>query len=228
MRLPSFIFILSVLGTLSLATVPLSACPDGSSPSVIAQKISITGVRNAGKVSEHLYRGAQPHLTDLSELKKLGVTTIIDLRAESSATAELERILAELLGMHFLRIPIGGFSTPNNSDLAQFFRVLSDSPPHTIFIHCEFGEDRTGVMIASYRIAFERWSADQALSEMLAFGFNRWAHRSMASFIRKLPDRLKSDPELRKALDPASNSMPEPPASLSFFLSPSTFVPFLK
>jgi hypothetical protein len=114
MRFSSFIFILSALGTLSLATVPLAACADGSAPSVIAQKIAITGVRNAGRVSEHLYRGAQSHLKDLSELKRLGITTIIDLRAESSATAELERIGAELLGMHFLRIPIGGFFTPTN------------------------------------------------------------------------------------------------------------------
>jgi tyrosine-protein phosphatase SIW14 len=220
MRFSSFIFVLSVLGTLSLATVPLTGCPDGSAPSVIAQKISITGVRNAGKVNEHLYRGAQPHLTDLFELKKLGITTIIDLRAESSALADLERIRAELLGMRFLRIPIGGFSTPDNSDLAQFFRVLSDSPPQTIFIHCEFGEDRTGVMIASYRIVFEHWSADQALSEMIAFGFNRWAHRSMAVFIRKLPDRLKSDPDLRKALNPPSTAMPEPVASLHSFVRP--------
>src|SRR5450755_3600161 len=172
MRFSSFIFILPLLGTLSLATFPLFVGPNDSTPPLFAQRISIPGVHNAGKVSEHLFRGAQPKLIDLFELKKLGITTVIDLRAEASATADLERIGAEALGMHFLRIPIGGFSNPTNADLAHFFQVLNDSAAPTIFVHCEFGEDRTGVMVAAYRIAFEHWSSDQALSKMRAFGFN--------------------------------------------------------
>jgi tyrosine-protein phosphatase SIW14 len=167
----------------------------------IGQKISIPGVPNAGKVTDHLYRGAQPSLNDLSELKKLGVTVIIDLRAEASETALEEQSLAESAGMRFFHIPIGGFSTPTNSELIQYLKIFRDSADQTIFVHCEFGRDRTGVMIAAYRIAFEKWSSDHALAEMNWFGFNRLWHPSMASYIRSLPTRLETDPALRKALE---------------------------
>jgi tyrosine-protein phosphatase SIW14 len=171
------------------------------SAEAIGQKISIPGVHNAGKVTAHLYRGAQPSLNDLTELKKLGVTVIIDLRAEAPHTAQEEQSLAESAGIRFFHIPIGGFSTPTNSALIQYLRIFRDSPDQTIFVHCEFGRDRTGVMIAAYRIAFQKWSSDHALAEMNSFGFNRLWHPSMISYVRSLPARLRSEPDLRKAVE---------------------------
>jgi protein tyrosine/serine phosphatase len=182
--------------------VPFRQSPSlapSSSPSV-ARKISIPGVSNAGKISDSLFRGSQPHLSDLSELKKLGITTIVDLRSESRHTREQERLQAKSLGIHFVSIPVGGFSIPTSAQLAEFFFVLRQAPLEKIFVHCEFGQDRTGVFIAAYRIAFDHWSADQAVSEMHAFGFNRLWHPSMLSFVLTLPDRLHSDPILQAAL----------------------------
>jgi protein tyrosine/serine phosphatase len=200
--MPSFsrICVLFLFVTLSLASAPSStSLSDFPLPST-ATKISIAGVRNAGKVSDHLYRGSQPSLNELPALKKLGVTIIIDLRAESPQTAREERSRVEALGMRFRRIPIGGFSNPTNSDLLHFFQILHESPSQTVFVHCEFGKDRTGVMIAAYRIAFEHWSSDQALSEMMQFGFNHSWHPSMITFVRNLPARFQSDAELKNAI----------------------------
>jgi tyrosine-protein phosphatase SIW14 len=173
-----------------------------ASAEAIGQKISIPGVPNAGKVTDHLYRGAQPRLSYLGALKKLGVTVIIDLRAEAPQAAREEQSLAESAGIRFFHIPIGGFSNPTNSDLIQFFQILSDSARQTVFVHCEFGRDRTGVMIAAYRIAFQKWSSDHALSEMNSFGFNRLWHPSMVSYVRNLPARLQSEPDLKKTVEP--------------------------
>src|SRR5208282_5076261 len=170
-----------------------SAALSPSSSPLIAQKISIPGISNAGKVSDSLFRGAQPHLSDLVELKKIGVTTIVDLRAESRHLRDREQQQAESLGIHFVSLPVGGFSNPTSAQLAEFFELLQSSPPQKIFVHCEFGEDRTGVFIAAYRIAFDHWSANQAVTEMIAFGFNRPWHSSMETFVRSLPDTLHSD-----------------------------------
>jgi tyrosine-protein phosphatase SIW14 len=175
-----------------------SLSPSSSPP--IAQKISLPGIPNAGKVSDSLFRGAQPHLSNLAELKKIGITTIVDLRAEFRNTRDQERLQAESLGIHFVSLPIGGFSNPTSAQLAEFFTLLRNSSPQKIFVHCEFGQDRTGVFIAAYRIAFEHWSPDQAVSEMLAFGFNRSWHLSMEDFVRSLPNKLNSDPFLKSAL----------------------------
>jgi protein tyrosine/serine phosphatase len=192
--------VLLLAGALSFAFAPRStSLSDLPLPSV-ATKISIPGVHNAGKINEHLYRGSQPSLTEISQLKKLGVTTVIDLRAEAPQTAREEGKRVEALGMHFQRIPIGGFSNPSNADLIRFFQILRVSPSQTVFVHCEFGRDRTGIMIAAYRIAFEHWSSDQALSEMMQFGFNHSWHPSMIRFVHNLPTRIQSDAELKKAL----------------------------
>ena len=162
--------------------------------------MSLSGIPNLGKVSASLFRGAQPHLSQLSELKSLGITTIVDLRRESTHTSDEERLQAHALGIHFVHIPIGGFSTPTSSQLAEFFALLRETPSRTIFVHFEFGQDRTGVFIAAYRIAFENWDPEQALSEMRAFGFNRPWHPEMVTFIRALPELLQSDSKLKSAL----------------------------
>jgi protein tyrosine/serine phosphatase len=141
----------------------LRSSAKATSAEAIGQKISIPGVPNAGKVTDHLYRGAQPRLSDIGELKKFGVTVIIDLRAEAPHAAQEEQSLAESEGIRFFHIPIGRFSNPTNSDLIQFFQILHDSADQTVFVHCEFGRDRTGLMIAAYRIAFQKWSSDHAL-----------------------------------------------------------------
>lgn len=159
-----------------------------------AEKLSVDGLPNLGKVSDQLFRGAQPNLSNLAELKKLGVTTIVDLRSESSRTREQERARAEALGMRFVSIPVGGFSNPSSAQVAQFFALLRQSPRETVFVHCRFGHDRTGVFIATYRIAFDHWTAEQALGEMNAFGFNHTWHPSMIGYVRDFANRLQSDP----------------------------------
>lgn len=193
------VFVLSFSFLFSSVPFWQSTAPISFSSS-LAEKMSLPGVHNAGKVSDQLFRGAQPRLSGLDELKKLGVTTIVDLRRESPHTRDQERSRAESLGIHFVSIPVGGFSNPTSAQLAQFFTLVRSTPAQKIFVHCEFGEDRTGVFVAAYRIAFEHWSADQAISEMRAFGFNQSWHHSMLAFVRALPDRLQSDPVLKSAL----------------------------
>ncbi len=130
------------------------------------------------------------------ELKKLGITTIVDLRAEDSAGIRHEEKKAESLGMRFMEIPVGGWSPPADTQVAQFLAIFRDRPQEKVFVHCHFGEDRTGVFVASYRMAFDKAAPDQALKEMYYFGFNGFWHPSMAAFVQKFPKRLAIDPPL--------------------------------
>lgn len=193
-----------LLAALSFVSVPLrsfaqSSAAATSSPA-FAEKISLPGVPNAARVSDQLFRGAQPELSSLPQIKTLGVTTIVDLRRQYPNGSEDERRRAESLGLHFVHIPVGGFSIPSSSQLAQFFSLFRESPPPRVFVHCQFGDDRTGVFIASYRIAIQHWTAGQALREMYAFGFHNHWHPNMEAFIRELPARLQSDPVLKASL----------------------------
>ena len=197
-------FLLFLPTALCFTSAPICSFAQSSAPAsslpAFAEKISLNGVRNAGKISDQLFRGAQPALSSLPQLKALGITTIVDLRLESPQTREDERQRAESLGLRFVHIPVGGFSNPSSAQLAQFFSLLRENPQQKILVHCEFGKDRTGVFIAAYRIAFQQWSAEKALAEMHAYGFHGHWHANMADFVRELPARLQSDPTLKAAL----------------------------
>jgi tyrosine-protein phosphatase SIW14 len=80
--------------------------------------------------------------------------------------------------------------------VAQFLSLFRDNPQEKVFVHCRFGDDRTGVFVASYRMAFEKLPADQALKEMYHFGFNGAWHPSMADFVRNFPASLNEAPAL--------------------------------
>lgn len=160
------------------------------------EKLHLAGIGNAGKISEVLYRGAQPKDTGLAELKKLGITTIVDLRADNQEKAEWERLESERLGLRFVRIPVDGWSPPTDEQVAQFLTLFREEPRQKILVHCRFGDDRTGVFVAAYRMAVNKWTAEQAMGEMYFFGFNGFWHPSMKEYVRKFPGRLHSSPAL--------------------------------
>src|SRR5579864_6118805 len=94
--------------------------------------------------------------------------------------------------MRFVDIPLLGWSAPSNAQVAQFLKLFKDDPQQKIFVHCRYGEDRTGVMVAAYRIAAQKWTADQALGEMNTFGFHYHLYRGMRSYVLKFPDNYAS------------------------------------
>ena len=160
------------------------------------QKLRIAGVPNAGKITDVFYRGGQPGENGLVSLKAMGITTIVDLRGEDREKLEWERKLSESLGLRFVHIPVSGWSPPTDDQLVQFLSLLRGDPQQKIFVHCRFGDDRTSVFIAAYRVALEKWPAEQALKEMYFFGFNGFWHPAMKTFVREFPARMNSAPTL--------------------------------
>jgi protein tyrosine/serine phosphatase len=157
-----------------------------------AEKLKIAGVPNAGKISEVLLRGAQPSPQGLVELKKLGVTTIVDLRGNRGPVAR-ERAQAESLGMRFVDIPMNGWSPPTNGQVAEFLKLFQQDGQQKIFVHCYFGSDRTGVMVAAYRMAEQNWTADEAVEEMYSFGFHYHWYPAMKSYVIRFPVTFAGD-----------------------------------
>ena len=209
LRIPFASIVLGVVGIfLSAAVLPAqtsSAAPPGPPvlKSAYGQKLRVAGLPNGGQINAVLFRGAQPQLPGLQALQKMGVTTVVDLRGEDRDRQEWERKEVESLGMKFVSIPISGWAPPSNDQIAQFLSLFHRDDKEKIFVHCRYGDDRTGVFVATYRMAYDGWPANQALNEMYFFGFNGFWHPSMKSFIRDFPARLKSAPSLA-ALLPAT------------------------
>ena len=60
---------------------------------------------------------------------------------------------------------------PRDEVLARFLAVLRDNPGKKVFVHCRYGDDRTGMMVAAYRMSMEGWTAEEARREMDQFGY---------------------------------------------------------
>jgi tyrosine-protein phosphatase SIW14 len=138
-------------------------------------------VTNLGVVNEHVWRGAEPSAGALTELGSAGVKVVLDLRESSQATA-FEKQQAEKLGMKYTNIPFPPLSAPSPAQVQAALTILTQNQSQTIFVHCRRGKDRTGTVIACYRIQHDGWDNNRALAEAKQFGMSA-AERGMRSFI---------------------------------------------
>jgi tyrosine-protein phosphatase SIW14 len=174
--------------------------PDPRSIRTFGEKLKVPGIPNAGKVSDTLFRGAQPRQRGYEQLKNLGVTIVVDLRNTGPTSPEQRTV--EALGMRYVPIPTSAYLGPTNHQVAAFLQLVHDHSKEKIFVHCYFGDDRTGVMIASYRMADQHWTPDQAYNEMRFFHFHTYLIL-MGHYVKRFPDDFASSPEfssLRAAL----------------------------
>ena len=190
----------SLLCLALFAVFPLALTAQDISPTTISplphgEKLKLAGLPNAGKINDSLFRGAQPQAEGFEQLKKLGITTIVDLRGEDPDKIKWERQQAESAGIHFVNIPVSGWSPPTNDQVAEFLSLFKNKN-EKIFVHCRFGDDRTGVFVATYRMTHDHWPPQQAIKEMYFFGFNGFWHPAMKSYIDDFPSKLKTAPAL--------------------------------
>src|ERR1035438_8024385 len=123
------------------------------------------GIGNFSQVTESLSRGAQPTAAGFTKLRDMGMGIIVNFRDEAGETAD-EKKQVESLGMEYVGIPWSGRQYPSSAQIIQFLDLIRANPQEKIFVHCLRGADRTGTMIAAYRIAVEHQSAAKAVSEM--------------------------------------------------------------
>ena len=99
--------------------------------------------------------------------------------------------------MRYVSIPWRGKQDPNTGQVAEFLELIHDNAARKVFVHCERGAERTGVMVACYRMTRDLWKPDQALAEMEKFGFRGLRFGHLKRFVREFPALLLRDPFLR-------------------------------
>ena len=132
------------------------------------------------QVNDRIYRGAQPRQYAWPQLAKLGGQTVIDLRQRQEHPIEAESTAVYAAGMRYLNFPMNGFDTPTTGQIEGVLNLL-DRDEH-IFIHCKRGQDRTGTVIAAYRISRESWPNAKAMAEAERSGLH-WYEHGMKRFI---------------------------------------------
>ncbi|MBI9077620.1 MAG: tyrosine-protein phosphatase [Desulfatibacillum sp.] len=130
-----------------------------------AQAVKISGISNLFKVSDTLYRGAQPAAEGFKELEAMGIKTVVNLRVTYGDETGASNTSLNLVG-----IPMFPWQ-PEAEDVIRFIRLTKDPATAPVYLHCHHGSDRTGVMTASYRVVVCGWTLDQAIEEMKHGGF---------------------------------------------------------
>jgi len=138
------------------------------------------GIVNFGKVSEVLYRGAQPDAAALGSLHRMGIKTIINLRMTDDVWKE-EESKAIAHGILYTNVPFRGIGRPTDDQVKTVLSLI-DSLPGPVFIHCQHGCDRTGTIVACYRIKHDQWALEKALAEANHHGLSMF-ERGMKRFI---------------------------------------------
>ncbi|MBX9691790.1 MAG: tyrosine-protein phosphatase [Cyanobacteria bacterium] len=123
------------------------------------------------EVTNSLWRGGQPTHTGLRQLKSRGIRTIINLREEHLSISQ-EAALAKELSLEYISLPLRPFDVPSQDSIERFLAVVENDRYHPVFVHCLHGMDRTGLMVALYRLKVQDWSFEPAYEEMLQLGFH--------------------------------------------------------
>jgi len=120
---------------------------------------------NFHRISNTVYRGAQPRAEGLRELNEMGVKTIVNLREIRQDTDEIESY-----GFAYHHLPTQPWSVDERTIIA-FLKKVTDKNAQPVFVHCHHGADRTGALCAAYRIVVDDWSKEAAIREMTLGGY---------------------------------------------------------
>jgi tyrosine-protein phosphatase SIW14 len=187
----------SVLGTL-----PMNFCKSffhrrtavllvaSALPLLKLEASDLTGVGNFAKVDEHVYRGAQPSDQGFQSLAKLGIVTVIDLREPGERAKDEEKVV-KAAGMQYISVPMKGMATPSDASVIKVLTLLEDRSTGPVFVHCLRGADRTGGIIACYRVEHDHWQNDRAVAEARSMGMS-WYQRAIQHYVLNFRPKASS------------------------------------
>jgi tyrosine-protein phosphatase SIW14 len=132
----------------------------------------VSGIPNFHQVNGNIYRGGQPTAQGWISLKRLGVKTVIDLRRDGKHSTKAEERAVEAAGMHYVNVPMRGVVAPRDETVFKVLALLESRDAGPLFVHCRRGKDRTGTIIACYRIAHDGWPNQKALEEAKSYGMH--------------------------------------------------------
>jgi protein tyrosine/serine phosphatase len=176
---------LVLLGGCATNTLP---APDPR-PSQWATPVAATGLPNLYRVNASLYRSAQPSRDGITALVEgtplvagdAPIRTVVSLRTlrtDASLVMTPSRLSLE-------HIPAQSWH-PEDEDVIQFLRIATDPARQPVLVHCRRGADRTGTMVAVYRIVVEGWTKADAIDEMTRGGYD--FHPMWQNLIRYIED----------------------------------------
>lgn len=145
-----------------------------------AEPVTIQGVENSYRISPDLYRSAQPEREGFTALQQMGVRSVLNLREFHKDTRK-----ARHTQLHLMAYPVAaGEVTP--ADVENCLALIAGAPK-PVLVHCWHGSDRTGIVVAAYRIVFQNWSVEEAEKEFRdeRFGYHEFWYGNLLKLLRE-------------------------------------------
>lgn len=133
-----------------------------------AEKIQLSNFENLYKLDKELFRSEQPSRDGMIQLEKYGLSTILNLR-----NIKRNKKNGTNLTLKHIRINTWNMS---EAEVLEVLKIIEESPK-PVLVHCKHGSDRTGVVIAAYRMILQNWSKEEAIAEFMKpeFGYHeKW------------------------------------------------------
>lgn len=137
-----------------------------------------------------VYRGPRPK--DVQELRDLGIKRSLSLESgvrDGFFEDPYETQLAEAFDINEKRVDMSGIWAPERHDVIQALEIIKDAiaSHEKIYVHCMAGVDRTGFVIAVFRMRFCSWTYEQAKDEYIKMGLH-WRFRWWLIELKKYED----------------------------------------
>jgi protein tyrosine phosphatase (PTP) superfamily phosphohydrolase (DUF442 family) len=189
-----------IAASLILANPAVASELDSKRPTSWAQPLKLDGVPNLHKVSDNLYRSAQPTAQGMKNLKQMGIETVVNLRSFHSDRDEIGNT-----GLGYEHIYMKAWH-PERKEAVRFLKIVTNQKRTPVLVHCLHGADRTGTMCALYRIAVQGWTKEEAIREMTEGGFNFHAvFDNLSEWIQKLDvESIKKDAGIPISTEPVA------------------------
>jgi protein tyrosine/serine phosphatase len=179
------------------APVPLTeAAVTTARPVQWAEPVEMEGVSNLHRISPTLYRSEQPTALGMKNLEKLGIRTVINLRAFNDDKDEVKGTSLRTERVKILTWRI------DDKHVIEVMRMLKKAENGPFLIHCQHGADRTGLMSAMYRVLEQGWTPEDALTELIDGGYGY--HSMWKNIVRYV--RSVDPTSLREAIESDSTS----------------------
>lgn len=143
-----------------------------------AERQIIGKLKNVYKIDEGIYRSEQPGVNDFIALEEMGLVEVLNLRRFRNDNKKAGKTDLKL---HHISMKAGDIE---EKEVIKALRIINERKG-PILIHCWHGSDRTGMLMAMYRIIFQNWSKDEAIHEMTNgnFGFHS-IYGNIIDFVR--------------------------------------------
>ena len=139
--------------------------PEGAK--VSERIVHLPGLSHVGRVAPGIFRGAQPLPEGYATLAIMGVRTVINLRSRNG-----EKKTVEAWGMRSVGLPMDAYGDVDPETVRKAVALMADPANQPVFVHCRQGRDRTGLVVAVYRMEVDGWTPEEAEEEMQAYGFH--------------------------------------------------------